>query len=79
MNPGVAGLLTGGVVGAYAPMLRDQIRHGRIDVPIGGINPIGVRRDQPPLAYRACATAMVAIVATLLVASIVLIVRALLP
>lgn len=78
MNPGLAGLFAGGLVGAYVPTLRDQIRGGRIEVPFGTINPIGVRRDEHPLAFRLCVAGMVGLVALILIASVVLVVRALL-
>ncbi|EZP52520.1 hypothetical protein BW41_02280 [Sphingomonas sp. RIT328] len=76
MNPGLAGLFAGGVAGVYVPTLRDQIRDGRIEMPLGGINPIGVRRDEHPLAFLLCSVAMVGCVAILLIVSAILVVRA---
>ena len=76
MNSAVAGVLGGGVVAAYVPLLRRQIRAGSIQVGHVGVKPILVTRHDHPLAFRIVAAAVPAAVALLLAACALLVAEA---
>ena len=75
MTSSLAAILGGAVTAAYIPILRNQIRDGEVSIPFGSINPIRIRKDEHPLAFRLAAYALVSFVAFLLIACIAILVR----
>lgn len=78
MTPALAAVAGGAASAAFIPFLRAQIRDGEIGIPFGSINPILIRRDEHPLAFRLAAVALAGFVALLLIACVAILVRAIL-
>lgn len=77
MTPAIAAVLGGIVTAAFVPILRDQIHDGEVGIPFGSINPVRIRRDEHPLAFRLAAIALGGFVAFLLIACAVILLRSL--
>ena len=77
MNPALAALIGGATSAGYAPILRQQVRDGVVSIPIGGVNPLQIRRDTNPRAFRVAVGLMTALVTALVIGCAVLLVGAL--
>ena len=77
MSPALSAVAGGTIAVGYVPILRRQLRDGTIGIPLGTINPIRIRRDEHPLAFRVAACLVGGLVMLVLLGCLLLLVRSL--